>query len=180
MKTWIVLLKGINVGGRNKLPMKELTSELQSLGFVDVKTYIQSGNVVFRSHLSGSEIATVIGARIGDKFGFQPHLIIFSREELLIAARDNPFADVSGDEEGKLIHFFFLSEAPTKVDFERLERYRKSSERCQVINRVCYLHTPEGFGDSKLASQVEKVSGVVATARNLRTVQALLYLSADH
>ncbi|PRC92885.1 DUF1697 domain-containing protein [Solimicrobium silvestre] len=180
MKTWIALLRGINVGGRNKLPMKALAAELESLGLSDIKTYIQSGNVVFRgSDTRARNIATSIGAAIHAKFGFEPPVIVISDKDLADAITANPFPESTTEKEGRTLHFFFLDKAPSNIDHDRLESVRRPSERWQVKGTVLYLHTPEGFGDSKLAVQIERIFGVTATARNWRTVCALRDLSVE-
>jgi uncharacterized protein (DUF1697 family) len=177
MQIWIALLKGVNVGGRNKLPMKLLVSELESAGLSDVKAYIQSGNLVFRSPRTKGDIASQIANTIEEKFAFRPHVVMLSYKDLVTASEQNPFSELTSETDSKLVHFFFLSEAPAKIDIERLERVRKPTERYKVDGAVFYLHTPDGFGDSKLAIQVEKILAVTATARNLRTVRTLLDLS---
>jgi uncharacterized protein (DUF1697 family) len=178
METWIALLRGVNVGGNNKLPMKSLVAELESIGLSDVKTYIQSGNVVLRCPAArasklGSEIATAIS----EKFGFEPKVMLINAKELTKAKKANPFPEAVDEMEGRTLHFFFLASVPKTVDKDRLEAVRRPSERWQIKGAVFYLHTPEGFGDSKLATQVEKILGVSVTARNLRTVNALLELA---
>ena len=175
MKTWIALIKGVNVGGRNKLPMKALAAELEAIGLSDVRTYIQSGNVVFRSSGTRATIlATEIGATIKTRFGFEPQVIVVSDKDLAAAATDNPFPELTPEANGKALHFFFLAEAPRNIDQERLAAVLRQSERWQVEGAILYLHTPEGFGNSKAAAQVERILGVPATARNWSTVCALL------
>jgi uncharacterized protein (DUF1697 family) len=180
MKTWIALLRGVNVSGRNKLPMKVLVAELEGIGLSGIQTYIQSGNVVFRGP---SKSATVLGKEIGKaidvKFGFTPDVTIISSQDLAATVAANPFHEAANDADGKALHFFFLARAPSSVDHDRLESVRRSSERWQLKGSVLYLYTPEGFGDSKLASQIEKILGVSSTARNWRTVNALLELAAN-
>jgi uncharacterized protein (DUF1697 family) len=185
-KTWIALLRGVNVGGKNKLPMKELASEFEALGFVDVQTYIQSGNVVFRSRTAGNgpaSMAAPIAASIKNKFGFEPGVIVLSKEELASAAASNPFPEAGKELDGKALHLFFLGEflsnKPPKIDARSLDAVRRPTERWQVIGSVFYLHAPEGFGNSKLAARAERCLGVPATARNWRTVCELLKLAED-
>jgi uncharacterized protein (DUF1697 family) len=176
----VALLRGVNVGGNNKLPMKQLAAELAAIGLSDIKTYIQSGNVVFR-HQScpPKELAQQIGTCIAAKFGFEPHVAVLRAEDLMKGAKANPFPDAVTDFDGKVLHLFFLSAAPASVDEARLEAIRRPSDRWQIREDVFYLHTPEGFHDSKLAVRAEKILGVSATARNWRTVCALLELSGQ-
>jgi len=178
MENWIVLLRGINVGGNNKLPMKSLVAELEAMGLSAVKTYIQSGNVVLRCPAArAAKLDREIAATIREKFGFEPAVMLISAKELVKAKKVNPFPEADNEMEGRTLHFFFLASAPKTIDKERLEAVRRQSERWQIKGSVFYLHTPEGFGDSKLATQVEKILGVQATARNLRTVNALLEMT---
>ena len=181
MKTWIALLRGVNVGGKNKLPMKALAAELATLGLSDIRTYIQSGNVIFRSPDTrvAAILAAEISAAIKTKFGFEPHVIVISAKELADSVTANPFPELSPNADGKALHFFFLLEAPRNFDQDRLAAVRRQSERWQIEGRVLYLHTPEGFGNSKLAAQIERILGVTSTARNWSTVCALLDLVKD-
>lgn len=170
--TWILLLRGINVGGRNRLPMGELVELLEALGLEDVDTYIQSGNVVFRSagELSpglGEEIA----AAIEDRHGFRPRALLLPAEQLDQAAESNPFP--AAEAEPKTLHLFFLGDVPEEPDVESLNELRAPSERFHLVDRVLYLHAPDGIGRSKLAARAERHLGVSATARNWRTVEKL-------
>ena len=177
MRTWIALLRGVNVGGRNKLPMQALVSELRALGLCDIRTYIQSGNVVFRGPGKPATLGRAIGAAIAVKFGFTPQVVVLSEQDLAAAAAGNPFPEASADREGRLVHLFFLSATPRALDRQRLETARAPRERWEVRGRLLYLHAPDGVGESKLARQVEAILGVTATARNWRTVCALLDLA---
>jgi len=176
MKRYIALLRGINVGGNRMLPMKELKALLEKAGCVDVRTYIQSGNVVFRSSVSdAARLARRLSAAISASCGFEPRVLVLTCGEVESAAADNPFP------EGTLIpaslHLFFLAETPRKPDVKALETLRTGSERFVLKGRVLYLHTPDGFGISKLAARAEKLLGVEATARNWRTVTTLLEMT---
>lgn len=176
-ETWIVLLRGINVGGKNKLPMKELVALLETLGFVDIKTYIQSGNVVFRGPKgTPSRLAGTISSAIEETFDFRPNVIALAKEDFEKAAA-NPFPEAETAQDGKTLHAFFLEEAPRKVDAACLDAVKIPSERWRVIGSVFYLRAPEGFGTSKLATKAERCLGVAATARNWRTVGELLKLA---
>ena len=157
--------------------MKQLVSELESLGLSGVKTYIQSGNLVFRSAKTKDDLEFMIAAMIGEKFGFTPHVAVLTELDLIASLENNPFSKLTSETDSKLVHFFFLSKPPADVDSERLERVRKPTERYKVGDSVFFLHTPAGFADSKLATQVEKIFAVTATARNFRTVRALLDLA---
>ena len=171
MATWIGLLRGVNVGG-NRLPMAELREELAGLGLENVRTYIQSGNVVFDSSPEAAcELAGTLGPRIEARFGFAPRLLVLSADDLRRAMGANPFREA--DEHPKSLHLYFLAERPTAPDTEGIDEVRAPTERWHLDGRTFYLHTPDGFGRSKLALKAEKLLGVPATARNWRTVAKL-------
>ena len=178
MERWIALLRGVNVGGHNKLPMKQLQAALGAAGFSDVATYVQSGNIVFR--YAGAS-APALGTRIGDvietQFGFRPGVKILRRAELAAAAEANPFPQAALADEGKQLHLFFLDGEPASGHAAALDALRTGGEGWALADGVLYLHTPEGFGRSKLAARAEAVLKTSATARNWRSVQALLELS---
>ena len=175
MNTFIALLRGINVGGRHKLPMRELVQLLEGLGLVNVKSYIQSGNVVFQSERTDLPIlAQEIGAAIGENHGFTPRILLLSLADLATAVSQNPFPEA--EQEPKTLHFYFLETRPTNPDLARLETVRTDRERFALIDTVFYLHAPDGIGRSKLAAIVERAMGVPATARNWRTVSKMMEL----
>jgi uncharacterized protein (DUF1697 family) len=176
LKTYIALLRGINVGGNNMLPMKELKTLLEKEGCRDVTTYIQSGNVILCSPVTAPEpLATRISAAVSKKYGFEPRVLLLTRDELQKAAKGNPFPQAADNP--KSVHLFFLAAAPKAPNLKRLEEIKIESEQFALKERTFYLYTPEGFGTSKLASRVEQHLGVQATARNWRTVTTLLELS---
>lgn len=173
MTTWIALFRGINVGGNNILPMAELRSDLQSLKLRNVRTYIQSGNVVFDSTAkTASSLARKIGGRIEKQHGFRPYILILDREQLLTAIESNPFPKAVSNP--KTLHFYFLAEPATNADLKALDNAKIRTEKYKLVDRVFYLYAPDGVGRSKLAANAEKYLGVVATARNYRTVGKLL------
>ncbi len=176
MRTWIALLRGINVGGNNPLPMAELRTDLASLGFENVRTYIQSGNVVFEAASgTASSLAKRIAGRIEERHPFRPHVLVVGRDDLEAAIRSNPFPGAVS--EPKTLHLFFLAGPAGGADTAALERARAPSERYRLTDAVFYLHAPDGIGRSKLAANVERLLGVATTARNWRTVEKLLALA---
>ena len=173
MNTIIALLRGINVGGHNKLPMKDLKTVLAKLGLTDVQTYIQSGNVVFQNGRTDlPALAQEMSAAIGKSHGFAPQIMLLSLAELVTAVSRNPFP--ATDEQHKTLHFYFLESAPPNPDLASLEALKSATEQFTLIDSVFYLHAPDGIGRSKLAVKVERALGVPATARNWRTVNKLL------
>ncbi|MCP5052040.1 MAG: DUF1697 domain-containing protein [bacterium] len=171
MNTYIALLRGINVGGKNILPMKELVALLEGMGYENVQTYIQSGNVVFQSkEKAGPKDATEIGRRVLEKKGFKPTVLLLSEAALQSAVENNPFPTSNG----KALHFFFLETASRQPKIEKLVSMKANSEEFELCGEVFYLYSPDGVGRSKLAANVEKELGVPVTARNWNTVSKLV------
>lgn len=169
---YIALFRGINVGGNNKLPMKELAAVLEGLGLRDIRTYIQSGNVVFTGkEPDKTKLAAMIGAAIKKSHGFEPWVLLLEAEALEKAIRQNPFPEAEAD--GKSLHFNFLASVPPKPDLAGIEKVRAASERWQLKDDVFYLHAPDGIGRSKLALNMERLLGVPMTGRNWNTVSKL-------
>lgn len=173
MDTYIALLRGINVGGNNRLPMLELVALLEDLGLSDVKTYIQSGNAIFQSKkINSVELSQKICAAIKKRHGFDVQVIVLDVNELKEAIASNPFAGIEA--KANALHFFFLSSLPENSDLKPLESVRRESEQFSLIDKVFYLYAPAGIGQSKLAVKVEKTLGVAVTARNWRTVSKIM------
>ena len=178
MRTWIALLRGVNVVGANKLPMKELVAVLERAGFSSVRTYIQSGNVIFESSAGGARaLATRIARLVRCKFGFEPKVMVISRRELERAVRGNPFP--GAQQNHKSLHLFFLSERPRKPDLGSLAQLDLGREAFALKGSVLYLYTPDGFPDSVVRSRLERCLGVAATGRNWRTANQLLSMLDD-
>ncbi|MEM9151310.1 MAG: DUF1697 domain-containing protein [Cyanobacteria bacterium P01_F01_bin.3] len=172
MRTYIALLRGINVGGKNKLPMKSLVALLEELGCQQVRTYIQSGNAVFSHETTNStELANRISAAIKESHGFEPRVLLLEKEALEKIIAQNPFP--AAESEPKTLHVYFLESVPLQPDLEGLESVKLDSERFALKANAFYLHAPDGLGRSKLAAKAEKLIGVAATARNWRTVSKL-------
>ena len=176
MNTIIALLRGINVGGHNKLPMRDLVQILQEMDLQNVQTYIQSGNVVFQTiRMDLPVLSQEISAAIGQNKGFSPYVILLTLPELQTAVKANPFPE--GQEDPKSLHFYFLEKAPVNPDFSPLEAAKSESERFELIDKVFYLYAPEGIGRSKLAEKVGRGWDVTVTARNWRTVSKLVEMA---
>ncbi len=171
----IALFRGINVGGRNTVPMKTLTAVLQGLGCTDVRTYIQSGNVVF-DEPAGAEVSPAsIAAALRAETAVDTRVRLLTVAELREAADGNPFAG----EEARTVQLFFLESAPAAPDLDAIRALCKDSERWRLGGAVFYLHAPEGIARSKLAAAVERKLGVGATARNWRTVRRVLEIAGE-
>lgn len=169
MKPFIALFRGINVGGKNILPMKELVLLLQELGLDNIKTYIQSGNAVFTSNEKDiGHLSAKIGVKIKENYGFDPFIQILGLKDLEEAISNNPFPESESKPES--LHVGFLGTQPKNPDLEKLEALREKNERFQLKGKIFYLNAPDGIGRSKLAANTEKLLGVPMTDRNWRTV----------
>jgi uncharacterized protein (DUF1697 family) len=180
MKIYIALLRGINVGGKNLLPMKELVAMLGDLGAQNVKTYIQSGNVVFGwKDKDTSKLANQLTAAIKKLRGFDPHVLLLELKDLEKVIQQNPFPAEAEADDSRALHAGFLAAAPERPDLKTLESLKTDSERFRLIGKVFYLHAPEGVGRSKLAAKAERLLGVPMTDRNWRTVLTLWKMAQE-
>ena len=177
MNNWIALLRGINVGGHNILPMKELKVLLEALGCRDIATYIQSGNVVFRhTESDAASLEATISDAICESFGFESRVMLLSVDEFTRCVRDNPFSQTL--QAPKTLHLWFLAAPVEDPDIEKMDSLKAGTEEFMLSEKVFYLSAPDGIGRSKLAVSVEKLLGVPATARNLRTASKLCEMTS--
>lgn len=171
--TYVALLRGVNIGGKNKLPMKDLAAIFQKSGCSNVRTYIQSGNVIFECPTSVRRLQQTVGSAIEDKFGFSPSLVLRRLGDLEDLVKNNPFLK-AGAQEPEL-HVVFLADAPKTTDIAKLDQYRLPPDDFAVRGKQIYLRLPNGAGRSKLASvPFHTKFNTVATARNWRTVNKLI------
>lgn len=170
----IALFRGINVGGTHKLPMARLIEILEGMGYSNVKTFIQSGNVVMESPKPPAS-ARAISDAIEDRMGFAPYVQLLSEESFKEVLSRCPYSL----EEGKAVQIFFYDEMPTAPNLEKLNSLKSPTEQFTLLDKAFYLYAPDGIGRSKLAASVEKVLGVPATARNGNTLFKLLKLLDD-
>jgi uncharacterized protein (DUF1697 family) len=186
MATHVALLRGINLGGKNKVPMADLRALVAGLGHADVSTYIQSGNVLFSAPADAdcAAAASAISEAIGATLGVTAPVIVISRDELAEVLAANPFPD---EPDPKRLHAVVLSEPPAaeltaKLDAAVSQAAAKGDPSVvTVVGRTLYLHTPEGYGRSDLAATVLRVvsspkAGLTGTARNWATMTKLLAL----
>jgi uncharacterized protein (DUF1697 family) len=175
----IVLLRGVNVGGRNRVPMPKLREALEAAGFEDVVTYVQSGNVVLESRAKPDALAREVEAVIADAFDLNVAVVVRTRAELAKVARHDPFGELAGAEE-KLYQVSFCAEKPDKEAVAKVAERAVDGERLLAHGREIYAWFPHGVGRSKLAAQLSKQKlGTVVTARNWTTVKKLLELAGD-
>ncbi len=173
MNQYVLLLRGINVGGHNKLPMKDLREILEALGYESVKTYIQSGNVVLSAKTTPDELA--ITTAIEKEFGFSPRILAIPGEQFEAVAEANPYRDE--DLDGKFLHVWYLA-GPAAADMDGIEARKGPNERFTLSEDALYLCAPDGIARSKLANDIEKLLGVEGTGRNLNTVRKLMKMLA--
>lgn len=177
MSAYVVLLRGINVGGRNILPMKAFREILGAAGCENVATYIQSGNAVFRHAGSARDISSAVSAAIESDFGFRPSVLILTADDFQAIAAATPFLEDM--QEPQHVHVSFLREAASNADIARMRGLAADDEAFSLTDQAFYMHAPSGIGRSKLAGAVEKCLGVDATGRNWRTVCKILALLDD-
>lgn len=169
MTVYIILFRG--VGGATQLPTKPLREALTAAGFKDVATYINSGNAVLSSRKGEAGVTAEIAKIAKKEFGFDKAIHTVTRDEWAKLIASNPFPEAV--EIPKFLHAALLAATPEKAKVEALRAYAKAGERIEVVGKVAYLHTPDGFGTSKLAEKFDKGIGVPNTARNWNTVIAL-------
>ena len=179
MARQIALLRGINVGGHKKVPMARLRELMGELGYGGVRTYVQSGNVAFTApDRPAEETARVLEQQLEVAFGFEIAVVIRSRDQLAAVAEANPLREVVTDP--ARYHVLFLSEEVAPERLDDLEPADFAPDILLLRGRELYLWTPEGMHDSRLAKALTpKRLGVVATARNWRTVEKLLALADE-
>jgi uncharacterized protein (DUF1697 family) len=186
MASHVALLRGINVGGRNKVPMAELREVVTSLGHTEVTTYIQSGNVLFTTRETDTaRLAAALEEAISGRFGIRAAVVVLSREQLARTMRDNPYPDAPNP---KLVHVVFMNAEPPRALVERIQAAESkaaakgSHDTFAAVGQALFLHTPDGYGTSELAEAVFRIigppdkAGVAATARNWATCTKLLSL----
>jgi uncharacterized protein (DUF1697 family) len=181
MPTHVALLRGINLGGHNRVAMAELRSLVASLGHTDVATYIQSGNVAFTAADPDADPATLAASleeAIAAELNVRPRVVVLTREELAAASAANPYSDQPNP---KLVHAIFLIDEPDAdsvaflADAQAKAVAKGSRDEATIVGRTLYLHTPDGFGRSELAKELSRPRGPAqGTARNWATVTTLL------
>ena len=179
MQTYISILRGINVSGKNKLPMEGLKALYKELGLTDVLTYIQSGNAIFKAD-AGMEAALEkkIEAAIRDKYAYEVPVLVRTAKEMEAAIAANPIVKESGIDTEKL-HVTFLAATPDSKLVENIPNPGAPNEKFIILNREVYLYCPDGYGNSKLNNGFfEKKLKVKATTRNWKTVNKLLELAS--
>jgi uncharacterized protein (DUF1697 family) len=180
MAIYISLLRGINVGGHKRIKMEKLRASFEALGFESVSTYIQSGNVVFKTGKSSSAgLSKRIEERILSDFGFSVSVVSRTSDEMGKVIAANPFLKERGVDPEKL-HVTFLSAAPAPAALKKLADLTAAPDRFHCFGKEIYFHLPNGVSGSVLMkSPVDRVLAVVPTTRNWRTVNQLFQMCQD-
>ena len=188
MRTHVALLRGINVGGHNKVAMADLRKVVTGLGHQDVTTYIQSGNVVFGSEPADATVlASTLEEELAERLGIRSSVVVLSRRELSQVVADNPYPQETNP---KCLHAVFHPAQITPEALaalaaaEGLARDPGSRDEAAVVGRVLFLHTPDGLGRSELAARLARPASAKrpetgGTARNWATVSKLMELLDD-
>jgi uncharacterized protein (DUF1697 family) len=173
---YVAMLRGINVGGHKKVPMKDLALVAEGVGANDVRTYIQSGNLVLSSSLSAAPLTQALEAAIATRFGFAVPVQLRTKAQLSHVAVGNPFLKKGLDE--ATLHVTFLDAAPKKSAIDAISELAFAPDTLVVAGREIYLSCPEGYGNTKLHNGFfEKRLKVGATTRNWKTVVTLLEMA---
>ncbi len=178
-ETCIALLRGVNVGGHNRLPMKQLVAIVESIGGRDVRTYIQSGNVVFTaSSALQCKAADALAEAIQRQAGISPPVVLRTAEELRGVVAGNPY--LTPGQEERALHVAFLANTPRAEAVATLDYQRSPPDEFTVVGREIYFRCPNGVAKSKLSnayfdSRLETIS----TVRNWRTTLKLLEMAED-
>ncbi len=173
LQTHIALLRGVNVGGRNKLAMRDLAAIFEACGCEDVRTYIQSGNVVFSAPRAlAKQVSRCVEEAIAQRFNITSPVITRSAKELADAIASVPFR--GGDADESKLHVAFLARKPHRAAVESLDPNRSPGDVFAVMGREIYLHLPEGVARTKLTNDYfDKALGTTSTVRTWRTVLKL-------
>lgn len=172
-QVFVALLRGINVGGKNRLPMAELVQACEALGWREVRTYIQSGNLVFRAEEPRGES---LQAEIERRFGLRVPVVLRSADAMAGVLAGVPFAELDREE----LHVGFLAEPPSAERLAKLDPARSPGDRFAVVSGEIYLHLPNGVARTKLTNDYfDRALGTVCTVRNWNTVEALARMARE-
>jgi uncharacterized protein (DUF1697 family) len=174
----VALLRGINVGGKNLLPMKDLVRLFADAGCADVRTYIQSGNVLFQaSPAKATRLPGVVAKGIADRFGYRTPVLLRTVEELGATIRNNPFLEAGAPE--SWLHVLFLASQADALRVAALDPDRSPPDAYAVRGREIYLQCPNGVGNTKLTNAwFDSKLATISTGRNWRTVNKLFELAS--
>jgi uncharacterized protein (DUF1697 family) len=176
MNTYIALLRGINVGGHKKILMADLRNLFENLGFKNVRTYIQSGNVVFKTNYgNGRAIESMIKDQIFSQYGFEVSILVKTHLEIITIVNKCPFSD----DKKVNSYFIILHSIPDKKLIESTMQIKYPNEEFHIKDSCVYTYYSSGYGGSKCGTNFfEKKLKVSATARNFKTLNKLIELSS--
>jgi uncharacterized protein (DUF1697 family) len=180
MNTYISILRGINVSGQKLIKMDALKKVYENLGFRNVTTYVQSGNVIFSTIVTEPEkLEKMIYSRIEKDFGFEVPVIVLTAEKLKQVVDNNPFV-IDPAKDPVFLHVTFLSSKPGKFDSNAIEEKKQDGEEISFADDVVYLYCPNGYGRTKLNNNfLESKLKVTATTRNWKTANELLKMAVN-
>jgi uncharacterized protein (DUF1697 family) len=178
VQTYVALLRSVNVGGR-KVPMAQLVALLERQGLRSVRTYIQSGNVIFEGAKKKPEAwSALLHTTISSEFGFDVPVVVRTREALQAVLSANPYLQKKTDPQS--LHVSFCDRQPAPAGIATLTAGDYGADRCAVVGSEVYLHCPNGYGETKLNNAtLERHLKVVVTTRNWRTVNILAEMAAS-
>jgi uncharacterized protein (DUF1697 family) len=177
MTVFVALLRSVNVGGKAQLAMADLRRIAAECGFESVRTYVQSGNVVFRAAEGGKKVTSKLRAAIRSATGLDIEIAVRTRDELAAVVERNPFIDRAQDTSH--LHLVFLMDSAEADALEDFDAAPFAPDEVAAVGREAYLHLPNGMGRSKLAAALGRRRNAVGTARNWRTVTKLLAMADE-
>ncbi len=174
------MLRGINVGGKKIVRMEKLRISFEALEFGRVRTYVQSGNVVFEAErASPDDLSKTIAEKISKDFGFPIPVVVRTSDEMGKIVGGNPFLNERGLDLSKL-HVTFLTALPAKNAKERIDALNAGPDQFRIKGREIYLYCPDGYGRTRLSNNaIEKALSIGATTRNWKTVSTLARISSE-
>ena len=177
---YVAMLRGINVSGQKIIKMESLRASFEALGFSRVRSYVQSGNVIFETpKVSPNSLSRKITGKIQSDFGFSVPLVLRTSDEMKKIVGDNPFLKEEGIDRSKL-HVTFLAELPAKATLGKLDALVALPDQLSAKGREVYLYCSNGYGRTKLSNNaLEKLLSVEATTRNWKTVNMLARISLE-
>ncbi|MFV1983264.1 MAG: DUF1697 domain-containing protein [Thiohalomonadales bacterium] len=176
---YISILRGINVSGQKKIKMADLKLLFESLGFENVVTYIQSGNVLFNTKTKNkADLKSIIEQAIKKTYKFHVPVIIRSKNDFKKIINNLPFKSIDTEKNGTIVLVTFLSDKPSKDKYTEIQQYVKSPEKLVIKDKEVYLYCPNGYGKSKLSNNfIENKLSVEATTRSWKSIHKIYDLA---
>lgn len=166
--THVALLRGVNVGGGNRLLMADLRALAETLGWSDIATYIASGNLIFRAKGTPETLAAALANALSDRLDLNVPVLVLEADSLKASLDACPF----GPDDPRHVHIYWMLAAP-QFDDDLYNRLRAADEQLALVDRTAWLHAPAGFGRSRLGERLDRILGAPSTGRNLRTVRTI-------